>query len=412
MSFEYRNGGLHVEDVAIKNIAARVGTPFYCYSKEVLVKNFNEFNSAFSEYPTTICFAVKSNSNISVLKLLASLGAGADTVSEGEIRRALIAGISPDKIVFSGVGKTLSEMRYALEEGIGQFNVESVEELELLNKVAGESARIAKVSLRVNPDIDANTHEKITTGRKIDKFGISYDAIAGIFDASRDLSNIRIEGLAAHIGSQIVEIEPFKMAAMKMAELAIAIVNKGFDLKRLDLGGGLGVRYKDEVPIDIEYYAENLIEAIKPAGLELYLEPGRRISADAGILVSEVQYLKDTGERIFAIIDAGMNDLQRPAIYTAYHDIIAEKSDNNTQQYDIVGPVCESSDIFGRLRPLPELDAGDLLAIMQAGAYGMTMASNYNTRPFIPEILVDGDNYKVIRKRQTIDDLIALDEPL
>lgn len=410
MTFEYKSGRLNAENVSVADIAKQVGTPFYCYSEDVFSRNFNEFKDAFSNYPTTICFAVKSNSNLSVLKLLASLGAGADTVSEGEIRRAVMAGVDPEKIVFSGVGKTVSEMKYALEVGIGQFNVESREELALLNDISADSGKKARVSVRVNPDVDANTHEKISTGRKIDKFGISYDQIIEVIKFADSLENIEVEGITTHIGSQITEISPFKQAFTKIVKLVEDIESAGVKLKRLDFGGGIGVKYKDETPIEISDYANALIEIIKPTGLDLILEPGRRISADAGILVTEVQFLKDTGERVFAIVDAAMNDLARPAIYTAYHEIVAEKSDNNTHEYDVVGPICESSDIFGRLRPLPEIESGDLLVIKQAGAYGMVMASTYNTRPTIPEIMVSGDSFKIIRKRQTMEDLLALDE--
>lgn len=410
MGFEYKNGQLFAESMAVKEIAKQVGTPFYCYSKQIFTENYNSFASAFSAHPTTICFAVKSNSNISVLKLLGELGAGADTVSEGEIRRALIAGINPEKIVFSGVGKTVAEMKFALDSNIGQFNIESHEELSLLNEIAGELGKKALVSLRVNPDVDANTHEKITTGRKIDKFGIAYDAIIEAFEYAETLPNIKVCGIAAHIGSQITELEPFKLAFKKIVGLVSELKGKGINLSRLDFGGGVGIKYKDETPLDIKDYADALIEIAEPTALPIFLEPGRRISADAGILVSEVQFLKDTGEREFAIIDAAMNDLARPAIYTAYHEIIAEKSSSTTHKYDVVGPICESSDIFGRQRPLPELKSGDLLAIMQSGAYGMVMASTYNTRPTIPEILVDGDSFKIIRKRQTMEDLLALDE--
>ena len=344
------------------------------------------------------------------MKILAELGAGADTVSKGEVMRALKAGVDPLKIVFSGVGKTIEEMQYGLENGIGQFNVESRTELRILNDVAKSLAKIAPVSIRVNPDIDAKTHEKITTGRKIDKFGIPWDEIDETFDLAKSLSNLEVQGIACHIGSQITDIEPFAKTAEKISQYALGLLEKGFPLKRIDLGGGLGIRYKDETPIEISDYAQTIIEQVTKTGLKLFLEPGRRIAADCGVLVSEVQYIKKSGDREFLIIDAGMNDLMRPAIYTSYHEIVAEKSGENTNKYDVVGPVCESSDIFGRQRDLPELEADDLVVIKQAGAYGMTMANNYNTRPTIAEILVEGDSFRAIRKAQTIEEVIGLDE--
>ncbi len=408
--FDYKNSTLNAEAVPVTDIAKKVGTPFYCYSTDRLEDNYLEFKQAFSDYPTTICFAVKANPNIHVLKLLASFGSGADTVSQGEIIRALKAGIKPEKIVFSGVGKTKEEIKFALEKNIGQINAESLEELEIINRIAEQLRKKAKVSLRINPDIDAKTHEKISTGKKSDKFGIPIDEAKKFYETASKLRYIKIEGVAIHIGSQITEIEPYKAAFTKIAELATALIKRGFELKRLDLGGGVGIKYKNEEVIDIKAYAKTIINIIKPLELKLFLEPGRRICGDAGILVTEVQFIKKTSERQFAVLDAGMNDLARPAIYGAYHDIIPVKDrEGHKSSYDVVGPVCESSDIFGRDRKFFNLKAGDLLAIMNAGAYGSSMGSNYNTRPLTPEVLVDGKKFKVIRRKQKISEIFELE---
>ncbi len=405
---DYKNAILHVENLAITDIAKKVGTPFYCYSKKQFESNYKEFKQSFSDYPTTICFAVKSCPNIHIIKLLANLGAGADTVSQGEIIRALKGGIKPEKIVFSGVGKTKDEIKFALQKNIGQINAESLEELEIIDKIAGLLKKKAKVSLRVNPDVDGKTHEKITTGRKHDKFGIPLEEAKKFYDSASKLRNIKIEGVACHIGSQITDIEPFKQAFHKIADFANSLIKKGFDLKRLDLGGGVGIKYKNEEVIAIKDYAKAIISAVKSTELKLFLEPGRRISGDAGILVSEVQFIKNTGERHFAILDAGMNDLARPAIYGSYHEIIQVRDkDGEKLSYDIVGPVCESSDIFGRDRKLFNLKAGELVVILNAGAYGASMASNYNTRPLIPEVLVDDKKFKIIRRRQKISEILS-----
>ncbi|HCR85874.1 MAG TPA: diaminopimelate decarboxylase [Alphaproteobacteria bacterium] len=408
MIFAYKNSRLYAENIAVSDIAKQVGTPFYCYSKQQLTGNFLEFKNAFSGIDATICYALKSNSNHNIISLLQKLGSGADTVSEGEVRAALKAGISPDKIVFSGVGKTKREMEFGLRSNIGQFNVESIEEIELLNEVAGKLGVKAPVSIRVNPDVDAKTHDKISTGRKSDKFGIAWEDVFLVFDKAKHLKNIDIQGITTHIGSQITSLEPYKAAFHKVAELFKTLREMGYNLARLDLGGGIGIKYKDENPIKISDYADIIKEVIKPLNVKLFLEPGRRISGNAGILVSEVQYIKKTIERDFAIIDAGMNDLARPAVYGAYHEIISV--DEGLEQhniYDVVGPVCESSDIFGKERRLKELRSGDLLAILCAGAYGASMSSVYNLRPLIPEIMVDGDKVEIIRKRQTYEELLG-----
>lgn len=409
-SFDYKNSVLNVEKVPINHIAKKVGTPFYCYSKDRLEDNFLEFKEAFADHPTTICFAVKACPNINILKILAGFGSGADTVSQGEMIRALKAGIKPEKIVFSGVGKTKEEIKFALEKNIGQINAESLEELQIIDKIAAMMRKKAKVSLRINPDVDAKTHEKISTGKKSDKFGIPIDEAKKFYDLANKLKHIKIEGIATHIGSQITDIEPYKVAFTKIAELAKDLIKKGFDLKRIDFGGGVGIKYKNEEILTIKSYAKTILNIIKPLDLKLFLEPGRRICGDAGILVSEVQFIKNTGERHFAILDAGMNDLARPAIYGAYHEIMqVNDKEGEKMNYDIVGPVCESSDIFGRDRKMFNLKAGELVAIMNAGAYGASMGSTYNTRPLIPEVLVDGKKFKVIRRRQKISEIFELE---
>ncbi len=403
----YKNNQLYCGPVSVAEIAKSTSTPFYLYSAEKFAENFNNYKNAFAKYDATICFAVKSNSNIAVLKLLQSLGAGADTVSEGEIRRALLAGVNPEKIIFSGVGKTKEEIAFALDNKVGQLNVESPEELLLINEIAAAKNVKAKISIRVNPNIDANTHEKISTGRKSDKFGIPAEEIFGLYEKAKTLKNIEIEGLATHIGSQITSIEPYKKAFDKIVAMTKELIAKGFNLKRIDIGGGIGIKYNDEETISINEYADYIINLVKPLGLKIFLEPGRSISANAGALITEVQYIKHAGGRSFVIVDAGMNDLARPAIYGAYHNMIAVNNSGAEEVYDVVGPVCESSDIFGRERKINKLNNGDLLAIMDAGAYGAAMSSTYNTRGLLPEIMVEGGNFKIIRKRQTFEEIIA-----
>jgi len=407
MSFTYQNGQLVCEEADIAAIAATAGTPFYLYSKRGLLENFNAYQTAFAEAGATICFAVKACSNIAILKLLKAAGAGADTVSGGEIRRALLAGIAPDKMIFSGVGKTREEIAFALESGIGQLNVESPEELKIVDGIAAARKVKARISLRVNPDVDAGTHEKISTGRKSDKFGIPWSEVWSTYQKAKTLSHLEVEGVACHIGSQITDLAPFNSAFAKVADLARELQADGFPLRRIDLGGGLGIRYKDESPIEISDYAAAAMKQVRPLGLQLFLEPGRWISASAGALIAEVQFIKDTGDKSFVVLNAGMNDLARPAIYGAYHEIVPVRQGGAEKSYDIVGPVCESSDIFGSNRRLPKLGSGDLVAILDAGAYGAAMSSNYNTRGLLPEILVDGEQFKTIRERQSFDEIIA-----
>lgn len=409
MSFSYRKHELHCEEVAVAKIAGQIGTPFYLYSAAQLRGNFEAYAQAFAGAEATICFAVKSCPNVAILKLLQNAGAGADTVSEGEIRRALLAGMAPEKIIFSGVGKTKEEIAFALESGIGQLNVESPAELEMIDQVAAARKVQAKISVRINPDIDAGTHEKISTGRKSDKFGVPWREARATYARARTLSHLEVQGVACHIGSQIIDPVPFERAFVRLTELVRELQADGFPLRRVDLGGGLGIRYQDETPLAVSDYAQLVLAQVQPLGLRLFLEPGRSISASAGVLISEVQFIKQTGEKSFAVLDAGMNDLARPAIYGAYHEIIPVREGAPNERYDIVGPVCESSDIFGINRSLPKLASGDLVGILNAGAYGAAMSSNYNTRGLPPEVLVEGDRFTIIRKRQSFDDIIALE---
>ncbi len=409
MSFTYEDKELRCEGVAFAEIAAQVGTPFYLYSAEQLRENFNAYRSAFAAADATVCFAVKSCSNIAILKLLNAAGAGADTVSGGEIQRALRAGIAPEKIIFSGLGKTRDEIAFALDSEIGQLNVESIEELEIINHIAAVGKTKARISVRVNPDVDAGTHDKISTGRKTDKFGIPWTEAWEACQRARTLAHLKVEGVACHIGSQITETKPFNDAFAKVTNLARELQADGFDLKRIDFGGGLGIRYQGENPIGITEYATLVMNHVRPLGLQLFLEPGRSISASAGALVSEVQFIKHTEGKSFAILDAGMNDLARPAIYGAYHEIVPVRQRDTEESYDFVGPVCESSDIFGSNRRVTKLESGDLVAILNAGAYGAAMSSNYNTRALLPEVMVDNDQFKTIRERQSFEAIVALE---
>ncbi len=409
MAFVYRNQQLVCDELDVAEIATQIGTPFYLYSTQELLKNFRAYQGAFAAADATICFAVKACSNIAILKLLAAEGAGADTVSSGEIRRALLAGINPGKVIFSGVGKTREEIEFALQSAIGQLNVESAEELDIINQLAAARGLKARISIRVNPDIDAVTHEKISTGRKSDKFGVPWQEVIATYDKARRLSHLRIEGIACHLGSQITQAEPFKEAFGRIAELARNLLSKGVVLDRIDLGGGLGIRYRDEAPLTLSDYAMIAMKHIGSLGLKLFLEPGRSIAASAGTLIAKIQLIKRAPGRNFVVLDAGMNDLARPAIYGAYHEIVTVRESAPEETYDVVGPVCESSDVFGMRRLLPKLAVGDLVAILNAGAYGSAMSSNYNSRPLPPEVLVENGEMRVIRQRQSFEQLIALE---
>ncbi|GAB4267735.1 MAG: diaminopimelate decarboxylase [Pararhodobacter sp.] len=412
--FLYRNGQLHAEDVPLSSIADQVGTPFYCYSAATLTRHFKLFQEALAPLPNLVCFAVKSNSNIAVLKLLGDLGAGMDVVSIGEYLRARAAGVPGERIVFSGVGKTRAEMRMALEGGIRQFNVESDPELEALSEVASCLGVVAPVTLRVNPDVDARTHEKISTGRKEDKFGVPISRAQALYARAAALPGLKVVGVDMHIGSQLTDLAPFEAAYLKMAALVRALRADGHVIERLDLGGGLGIPYtrSNEAPPLPTDYGAMVKRVLGDLGCEIEIEPGRLISGNAGVLVAEVIYRKQAEEREFLIVDAAMNDLIRPAMYSAHHDIepLTEAAPGEPLlPVDIVGPICESGDTFAKQRALPPLQAGDRIAFRSAGAYGAVMASEYNSRPLVPEVLVSGDHFAVIRPRPTYDEMIARD---
>ncbi|GJL90416.1 diaminopimelate decarboxylase [Hyphococcus sp.] len=411
--FDYCSGHLHAEDVDVTELAEQVGTPFYLYSEATLRRHMRVFAGAFSGIDPLIAFSVKANSNLSVLRVLASEGAGADVVSGGELQRALVANITPDKIVFSGIGKTPDEMRAALQVGIYQFNVESAPELDALNTAALELEKRAPIALRVNPDVAAGGHDKIATGRKEDKFGVAWGEARNLYAHARSLSGIDVVGVDLHIGSQIADLEPFKAAISKVSELICDLRADGCSIDRLDLGGGLGIPYGNAAPPPHpDDYAGLIKQLTAPLDLRLIFEPGRMICGNAGILVTRVLYVKQGEARKFLIVDAAMNDLIRPALYDAHHDIqpVIVKHDSAENIYDVVGPVCESSDFFAKKRLLPEMRAGDLAAIMSAGAYGAVQASQYNSRPLIPEVMVKDDQFAIIRRRPSFADMVALEE--
>ncbi len=412
--FLYRNGILHAEDVPVPEIAAAVGTPFYCYSAATLTRHYRLFDEALAGMHHLVCFAMKSNSNLAVLRLLGNLGAGIDVVSVGEYLKARAAGIPGDRIVFSGVGKTRAEMRVALEGGIRQFNVESEPELAALNEVAISLGKVAPVTIRVNPNVDAKTHEKIATGRKEDKFGIPIGRAREVYAEAARLRGLKVIGIDVHIGSQLTDLAPFEQAYLKVAELTRQLRADGHDIQRLDLGGGLGIPYERSntaPPLPLEY-GEVVRRTVGDLGCEIEIEPGRLISGNAGIMVSEIIYLKSGEDRNFLILDSAMNDLVRPAMYGSHHDIVPVVEPTPGSEFapfDIVGPVCESGDTFAKQRPMPPLAPGDLLAFRSAGAYGAVMSSEYNSRPLIPEVMVQGDQFAVIRARPTFDEMINRD---
>ena len=405
--FNYRDNRLFAEDVAIEDIIKEHGSPCYIYSRATFERHWRAFDDALSAHDHLVCFAVKANSNLAVLNILARTGSGFDIVSGGELERVLAAGGESGKIVFSGVGKTATEMRRALDVGIRCFNVESEAELILLNDVAGEMGRIAPISIRVNPDVDAKTHPYISTGLKENKFGIDITRASEIYERASKMVNLKIEGVDCHIGSQLTETRPFIDALDRVLALIDQLADMGINIHHLDLGGGLGIQYRDETPPLPAEYAKALSEKLAGRNLQILIEPGRAIAGNAGILVTQVEFLKNNGEKHFAIVDAAMNDLMRPALYSAWQDIIpVNKKDGRSQCYDIVGPICETGDFLGKDRELI-LEAGDLLAVRSSGAYGFTMSSNYNTRPRVAEIMVDGDKVHVVRKRETIESLYA-----
>ncbi len=408
--FNYRNGSLYAEDVNLITLANTYGTPCYVYSRATLERHWHAFDKRLQNGPHLICYAVKANSNLAVLNILARLGSGFDIVSGGELERVLRAGGQPDKIVFSGVGKTVAEMRRALEVGIRCFNVESESELRRLNQVAGEMGKMAPISLRVNPDVDAKTHPYISTGLKENKFGIDVNIATEVYLEAAALPNLKIIGIDCHIGSQLTQMAPFVEALQRVIRLIEILANLGIHLQHIDIGGGLGVRYCDETPPEPEQYVQALNQVLDNKPYEIILEPGRAIVANAGILLTKVEYLKKTANKYFAIVDAAMNDLLRPAMYNAWQEILPVQPRPNEpmQNYDIVGPICETGDFLGKNRKLA-LREGDLLAVRTCGAYGFTMSSNYNSRPRAAELMVDGERVTIVRQRETIDYLLALE---
>ncbi|UTW55146.1 diaminopimelate decarboxylase [Kordiimonas sp. SCSIO 12610] len=417
--FQYRDGNLFAEDVDLREIAKEVGTPVYVYSSATLKRHFRVFQEAFDGLDALICFAVKANSNQAVLKTLAQEGSGADVVSGGELKRALLAGIPAQKIVFSGVGKTPDEMRDALKANIKQFNVESEAELEVLNAVAEGMGMIAPVSVRVNPDVDAKTHAKISTGKAENKFGIPWVRVSRVYERIAELSHLKAVGVDVHIGSQLTDLGPFEAAFKKVVDLVKNLRVQGHDIQHIDLGGGLGIPYdpEEETPPSPGAYGAMIGKVLGDLDCSIILEPGRLIAGNAGILLTSMLYEKESENKVFYILDAAMNDLSRPAMYDAYHDIIPVKEPSNVGSdqsnlvsADFVGPVCETGDTFAKSRTTSPMMAGDLAVIKSAGAYGAVMASTYNSRALIPEVLVSEDKFSVIRKRQSIEDLINLDQ--
>ena len=412
--FEYRDGILHAEDVSLPAIAAAVGTPFYCYSTATLTRHYRVFAEAFSGLDSLVCYAMKANSNQAVLRTLAKLGAGADVVSEGELRRALAAGIPASKIMFSGVGKKAGEMDFALAAGIHCFNVESEPELELLSQRAGASGKTAPISLRINPDVDARTHKKISTGKAENKFGIAWQRAREVYARAAQLPGIKVVGIDTHIGSQLTDLEPFDAAYALLAELVGQLRADGHAISHVDLGGGLGIPYRtDNSPPPLpDAYGAIVKKHMTALGVQVIFEPGRLIAGNAGILVGEVIYLKEGDAKNFLIVDVAMNDLIRPTLYEAFHDIRPVRqaaTDAPRMVVDVVGPVCESGDFIATDRDLPRMAPGDLFAVGTAGAYGAVQAGTYNSRLLVPEVLVDGDRFHVVRPRTGYDELIGLD---
>lgn len=413
--FHYKDGVLHAEDVSLTAIAEAIGTPFYCYSTATLERHYEVLAKSFAGQNALICFAVKANSNQAVLATMARLGAGMDVVSEGELRRARAAGVPASKIIFAGVGKTRGEMAYALEEGILGFNVESEPELLALSEVANAMRKTARIAIRVNPDVDAKTHAKISTGKSENKFGVPFGAARALYAEAGRLPGIKVSGIHMHIGSQITDLQPFRDAFRLMRELALDLRADGHALEHLDIGGGLGVPYRgaNDMPPHPDDYAAVVREALGDLGLRLVLEPGRMIVGNAGVLVTRVIFVKEGVDKTFTIVDGAMNDLIRPTLYEAHHDIwpvIEQASYMAPVQQDVVGPVCETGDYLATDRPLPPFAPGDLLVVMTAGAYGAVMSSSYNTRPLIPEVLVKGASYAVVRPRPAYDELIGADK--
>ena len=406
------NGALTLEDVALQDIATRYGTPAYVYSRAALTAAFEAYRQALGGRRSLVCYAVKANSNLGVLSVFARLGAGFDIVSGGELARVIAAGGDAGKVVFSGVGKSRAEMRQALAAGIRCFNVESAAELERLNDVAGEAGKTAPIALRVNPDVDPKTHPYISTGLKSNKFGVAFDDAPALYRRAAQLPHLRIHGVACHIGSQLLDAPPMVEAAQKLLALVDQLAAEGIALDHIDLGGGLGIRYRDETPPAVAEYLAPLLAVFEGRKEELCFEPGRSLVGNAGLLLTRIEYLKPGEEKNFAIVDAAMNDLARPALYDAYHEVVAvHERTLPPQRYEIVGPICESGDFLAHDRSLAVAE-GDLLAILSAGAYGMTMSSNYNTRGRAAEVMVDGDRVHLVRERETVENLFAAEQPL
>jgi diaminopimelate decarboxylase len=413
--FSYKDDFLHAEDVSIKEIAKHLGTPFYVYSTATLRRHFDLFESALNGLDHLICYAVKASSNQAILRTLAKFGAGMDVVSGGEYKRARDAGVEGNRIVFSGVGKTISEMKMALSEGVRQFNVESEEELFVLSRLANSMDRLAPITLRVNPDVDAKTHEKIATGKAENKFGIPISRAREVYALAASLPGIKVVGIDIHIGSQLTQLLPFEEAYKKIADLTNILRSDGHEIIRLDLGGGLGIPYgsKDGTPPTPKEYGQMIKRVLGHLNCEIEIEPGRLLVGNAGLLVSEVIYVKKGHDREFLILDAAMNDLLRPALYEAHHDIVPivkSRLEHKDAVYDIVGPVCETGDTFAKSREMKKCKPGDLLAFRSAGAYGAAMASEYNTRPLVPEVLTNNGDYVVIRDRPSLEEIIARDK--
>ncbi|MGB9765892.1 MAG: diaminopimelate decarboxylase [Sulfurihydrogenibium sp.] len=399
--FVYKNGKLYCEDVNLESLALKVGTPFYVYSKKAIIDQINNYKDAFKDYPTLICYALKANSNLSILRIFEENGLGADIVSGGELYKAKKAGFPSNKIVYAGVGKTDAEIIYAINENILSFNVESFMELEVINEIAGKQHRKANVSIRINPDVDPKTHPYISTGLKKSKFGIDIDQALEAYKKAVKMEHLNVVGIHCHIGSQIMDVSVYKEAVEKTVDLVYKLKKEGIELQFIDIGGGLGVKYYPEdnppTPYDL---ANTVLPIVRQTGLKLILEPGRSLIAQAGALITKVIFVKDKKDKHFVIVDSGMNDLVRPAIYNAYHHIVTVEQKQESMVADIVGPVCETGDFFGLDRKIGKVNRGDLIAILTAGAYGSSMSSNYNVRPKAMEVLVDGNNYKIIKERE------------
>ncbi len=409
--FVYKDGKLYCDNVSIETVRKKYGTPFYIYSKKAIIDKINEYKNAFSDYPTLICYAAKANSNLSLLKIFAENDIGCDIVSGGELYKARKAGIPSNKIVYAGVGKTDFEIDYALRENILSFNVESRMELEVINELAQKQGKTAKISIRVNPNVDPKTHPYISTGLRTSKFGIDIDEALDVYKMASKMSNIEIKGIHCHIGSQIMEISPYIEALEKTAELIFKLKKEGIELEYFDIGGGLGIRYKPEDnPPKPKDLADAILPIVSSTGLKLILEPGRSMIGEAGALIAQVIFIKDKKDKHFIIVDSGMNDLMRPAIYKAYHHILSVERKEKKVIADIVGPICETGDFFALDREIDDVNRGDLIAVMSAGAYGASMSSNYNVRPKAIEILVEDDKFRIIREREDYAYLTKLEE--